>query len=206
MRDAERDAPRTGQARSRLGRPRAATMRVGAALAAALFGLVAATAGSAATYNLGDLTGTVSATEILKVKTVDFLTFTLDTPTGYALSALDITVNTVAGSNFRPVIGLYAGNTLIATTASSAAGKAATLSFSVADSLTNGTYSLGIGGWIAKFPANIAQASSSAYFNNGTYTVRIDPTISPVPLPAGGLLLVTGLCALALSRRRARAS
>ena len=157
---------------------------------------------SAATFNLGDVTAGVVATETLTIQTIDFIEFSFAAPTGSTVSMLDIAVTTMAGSNFRPIIGLYFDDTLVAQNDSRAFGGTASLSFSGLDVPAEGSYTLGVGGWISRFTTDIADASSTAFFRNGTYELSITPTISPVPLPAGGLLLITGLGALALGRRR----
>ncbi|MBN2629971.1 MAG: VPLPA-CTERM sorting domain-containing protein [Rhodobacteraceae bacterium] len=169
--------------------------------------LVASTlSSSAATYNLGDATGGATFANVLKVRTVDLIQFSLDAPSSYALSGLDISMTSKAGSNLRESIGLYFGSTLLATATSSVAGNAATLSFSGIGTLAEGSYTLGVAGWKASFTPDLANVSSSAFFGNGSYTVSITPSISVVPLPAGGMLLLTALGALGLARRTKRAA
>lgn len=165
--------------------------------------LVASTVtASAATFNLGDVTAGITTTETLTIQTIDFVEFSLDAPNGSYVSMLDIAVTTVPGSNFRPIIGLYFDGTLVAQNDSRVFGGTASLSFSDTDVPADGNYTLGVGGWISRFTTDIADASSTAFFRNGTYELSITPTIGPVPLPAGGLLLLTGLCALVFGRRR----
>jgi hypothetical protein len=165
--------------------------------------IASATAGSAATYHLGDVTGGASTTKTLKVQTVDFLTFTLDAPSDFRVSAVEISVTSTKGSNFSEMIGLFSNSRLIATaSAVRGGGNTATLSFSGLNTLADGTYTLGVAGWKAYFTQDIADARSTAFFRNGSYTVTISPTISPVPLPAGGLLMLTGLGGLVLARRK----
>lgn len=167
--------------------------------------IASATAGSAATYNLGDVTGGASVTNTLRVRTVDFIQFSLDAPTGFLMSAVNISVTSTPGSNFSEMIALYSGATRIArASAVRGGGRTATLSFSGANTLAEGSYTLGIAAWNANFTPNIANVSSSAFFSNGRYTVTIAPTITAIPLPAGGLLMLTGLAALLLARRMRR--
>lgn len=174
-------------------------------LSACAFVFAAATAGSAATYNLGDVTNGVTVSKKLTVKTLDFFTFSLDAPSKSFVSGLEISVTSTARSNFSEMIGLYDGATLIGTaSAARGGGKTATLSFSSLTGLTEGTYTLGVGGWISHFKPNIADFFSTAFFRNGNYTVSITPTLTEVPLPAGGLLILTGLGALALTARKKR--
>lgn len=176
-------------------------MNVRSAILGSLLYAASATAGAAATYNIGNVTSAFAATETLTVQTLDFVEFTLDAPNGSFLSALDITVTSMAGSNFRPIIGLYANDTLIASNHSNLSGGTATLSFGDTIGPVGAAYTLGIGAWRSFFTTDIANARSTAYFNNGDYDISITPTISPVPLPAGGLLLLTGILALAFRRR-----
>lgn len=162
------------------------------------------TSGTAATYGLGNVTSGAITTNVLSVQTVDFIDFSFEAPAGSFVSMLNIFVTSTAGSNFRPIIGLYAGTALVASNDSGTFGGTASLSFSDLDVPIDGLYTLGIGAWKSSFPDDIANAGSTAYFSNGSYTARIEPTISPVPLPMGGLLLLTGLGALAFRQRKNR--
>jgi hypothetical protein len=171
---------------------------------ASAFAIALGAPSSAATYGLGDVTSGVITTNVLSVQTVDFIDFSFEAAAGSFVSMLNIFVTSTAGSNFRPIIGLYAGTALVASNDSGASGGTASLSFSGLNVLSDGFYTLGIGAWKSSFPDDIANAGSSAYFNNGSYTARIEPTISPVPLPMGGLLLLTGLGALAIKQRKNR--
>ena len=181
-------------------------MKLRKIVAAAALVAASATAGSAATYNLGDATYGATTTETLIKQTLDFIEFSFDAPAGYYVSALDISVTSVPGSNFRELIGLYSGSSLVATAQSPAAGSSAILSFSGAAVPAEGAYTLAIGGWKSYFTADIANAYSTAFFNNGQYSVNINPTLSAVPLPAGGLLLLTGFGAMAIARRKKRSA
>ena len=58
--------------------------------------------------------------------------------------------------------------------------------------------------WKPFFTEDMAYARSTPYLKNGNYTVSITPTLTEVPLPAGGLLILTGLGALALTARKKR--
>lgn len=177
-------------------------MRYARLLSAVLLSVATATAAPAATYNLGDVTNGVTTSRILTVQTVDFLNFSLSSNGGTYLSTLDISVTSRPGSNFRPIIGLYSGTTLVASHDSGVSGGTAVLSFSGLNVPTFGAYTLGVGAWKSTFGATLSNVSSTAFFNNGTYTVNIGTTISPVPLPAGGVLLLSGLATFALLRRR----
>ncbi len=174
-------------------------------LSAVLFVASAAT-GSATTYNLGDVTGGANSTKTLAVQKLDFISFTLNAPVGLIVSAFDIAVTSIPGSNLRTMIGLYSGNTLVASNDSGVGrgGGTATLHFDGATMLADGPYTLAIGGWKSFFTTDIANARSTAFFNNGRYSVSFTSTISAVPLPAGGFLLLTGLAALAMTRRKTR--
>jgi hypothetical protein len=177
-------------------------------LSAALV-LASAATGSAATYNLGDVTGGTTVSKVLTVKTLDFLNFSITAPTGFKLSGLVISATSTTGSNFSEAIGLYKGSTLFATAEAArgggrSGGKTATLSLADSPQLVPGAYTLGVGAWKAFFTPDIADARSTASFNNGTYSVSITPTITAVPLPAGGLLILTALGAIALAGRKKR--
>ncbi|MFL4472190.1 VPLPA-CTERM sorting domain-containing protein [Tateyamaria armeniaca] len=168
--------------------------------------VASATTGSAVTHILGDVTGGASTTQTLRVQTVDFIEFSLDASSGQSVSEMVISVTSTPGSNFREMIALYSGSGLVARSARGAGngGGTATLSFLGADALADGSYTLAIGAWKAFFPTNIAEARSTAYFNNGQYTATFAPSISVVPLPAGVLLLLSGFGALSVLRRRMR--
>ncbi len=174
-------------------------------LLAGALAVVSATASSAATYKYGDVTDGVTISNKLRKQSVDFIEFSLVAPDGFFVSALNISVTSKPGKNLSEVIGLYSSSGLMATAAAKrGGGNTATLSFSGANTPAEGTYTLGIAGWKAFFPDDMEDAYSTAFFGNGKYTVQIDPTLSAVPLPAGGLLLLTGLGALAFGRRKTR--
>lgn len=159
---------------------------------------------SAATYNLGDVSAGGQTSQTLRVQSVDFIDFTLDAP-GASFSDFEISVTSTVGSNFREMIGLYSGTRLVAQSARGAGngGGTASLSFTGADALADGSYTLAIGAWRAFFPTDIAGARSTAYFSNGSYTAEFSP-VTPVPLPAGLLLTLSGLGAFAMLRRKER--
>jgi hypothetical protein len=174
-------------------------------LLACLLSVASAVTAAAATYRLGDVTDGITATHSLRVQTVDFLEFSLDAPRGSKVSALTISVTSTKGSNFSEMIALYSDGALLsAASAVRGGGNTATLTFSGATALADGVYTLGVAGWKAFFTPGIADARSTAFFRNGNYTVQIDSTISAVPLPAGVLLLISGVGAIALTRRKAR--
>lgn len=174
-------------------------------LLAGLLSIASAMTATSATYNLGDVTHGATATNTLRVQTVDFLDFSLNAAPGYEISDLTISVTSTIGSNFSEMIALYSGGSLISTaSAIRGGGNTATLTFSGATALANGAYTLGVAGWRAFFTPDIAGARSTAYFNRGLYTVQIDSTLSPVPLPAGVLLMISGFGAIAVMRRKTR--
>ena len=163
-----------------------------------------ATTGFAATYILGDVTGGASTTQTLRVRTIDFIEFTVGTPGGSPTTDLIISVTSTPGSNFREIIALYSGSTLVAQSdrGKGNGGGTATLSLVGPNALASGSYALGVGAWRSFFTASKADARSTAYFNNGSYTADFAPQVSPVPLPAGAVMLLTGIGAFAFARRK----
>ncbi|MFN4156344.1 MAG: VPLPA-CTERM sorting domain-containing protein [Paracoccaceae bacterium] len=167
--------------------------------------IASALAGTAATYNLGDVTGGATISNTLTKQTVDFVNFSLDAPGGFALSSLDISVKSTAKSNFTESIALYFGSALVAkAVAVQGGGNGVALSFSGPTMLAAGNYTLGIAGWKAFFTPDVKGAYSTAFFNNGKYSVNIETSLAAVPVPAGGLLLLSGLGMLAFARRKTR--
>ncbi len=164
-----------------------------------------ASAGLAATHILGDVTGGASTTQTLSVQTLDFIEFTVGTSGGPA-TELTISVTSAPRSNFREIIALYSGSTLVAqsTRGSGNGGGGTTLSFLGVDALASGSYSLGVSAWKAFFTADKADARSTAFFNNGIYTADFSSPVSPVPLPAGAVMLLSGVGAFAVARRKMR--
>ncbi len=179
------------------------------ALAAALC-LASALPGHAVTCapNLGTLSSATTCTDVLSVQTIDWIDFSLASNSGFGVTDFSITVRTTAGSNFNPVLGLYSRGNLIATTGNygGSHGVPLTLSFTGAPALADGLYRLGIAGRNGFFTQNIANARSTAYFRNGSYTLDFATTIGAVPLPASAMLLLTALGALGFARRNRRAA
>lgn len=176
--------------------------------AAAAIIFATATAGSAAVCgaDLGDVTVGASCTDSIAVKTIDWIDFSLDAPDGFRVSSLDITVTTVSGSNFNPVLAVYSGTSLVDSTGNygGAQGVPLTLSLNGATALDDGSYTLGIGARSTFFLDPKDGSYSTAFFNNGNYSLAIETTLSQVPLPAGGLMVLTGLGAFAVARRKQR--
>ena len=182
------------------------TLLAGAALA------VSAMAASAATLDtdLGDATNGANGSGTATVRSLDFIGFSLDTPEGFFLAEIDISFFSNVGSNLDETFGLYSDGVLIARTPNfplNRSGQGAVLSFDslpLENALDNGDYVLAFGGAKSNFTPNLADATSSANFRDGSYTVSIDTRLAPVPLPAGGLLVLSGLGAFAVARRKKR--
>lgn len=183
-------------------------MNIRSSLLAVALVVGSALSAQAATYNIGVLpTDGVTAQNTLVRRTVDFINFTLDAPSGMYLHGLNITVTSTAGSNFSEMIALYSGSTFIkSASAARGGGNGATLTFDSMRPLAEGGYTLVIGGWVTRFDPDIANVRSSANFRNGAYTANITPTFAAIPLPAGGMLLISALAGLVWLRRRQRAA
>ncbi|WP_300037092.1 VPLPA-CTERM sorting domain-containing protein [uncultured Roseobacter sp.] len=182
-------------------------------MAGALFA-VSSIAASAATLDidLGDATMGAAGAGTATPRELDYIGFSLDTPEGYFLAEIDITFFSNVGSNLDETFGLYSDGILIARTSNfplNRSGQGAVLSFDslpLENALGNGDYVLAFGGAKSNFTTNLSEATSSANFGDGSYTVSIDTRLAPVPLPAGGLLVISGLGALAVARRKKRLS
>lgn len=160
--------------------------------------------------NLELNTASATCPGTLEVQSIDWIDVTIDTGVGNLLDGLSFTAQTEAGSNFNPVLALYSGNQLIQSTGNWGGTQGVPLTLAISDpaALTSGIYQLGIAGRNAFFTPDIADARSTAFFNNGSYTVDAEVSvtaIAAVPLPAGAVLLLTGLGALGCARRNRRA-
>jgi hypothetical protein len=157
-----------------------------------------ATSASAITVNLGDVTtGTSTTGTIVGTQNGDFYNFSLNAAPAYAVTTLDIDT---LGSDFRADIGLYDA---IGTKIADNAGFSGVTRILLQDGagLANGDYTLVIGAYNVNYTADINDVSFNG-FPSGDYNLNIGTTVSQVPLPAGGLLLLTGLAGITGVKRR----
>ena len=175
-------------------------MTIKTILSAALITAASATLASAATIDLGDVTTGASTTgEIVGTKNGDFYTFSLNAASGFGVTMLDIDT---AGSDFGTDIALYDSNDMLVAENNNGPNTSPA-SRILLDSgvIANGDYTLVVGAWNVNFATNLADISFNG-FPSGDYNVNIQTTVSAVPLPAGGLLLLSGLAGIATVRRR----
>jgi hypothetical protein len=176
-------------------------MTIKTILAATAIVAASMTAASAATINLGDVTGGTSTTgAIVGTKNGEFYNFSLNAASGFAVTTLDIDM---AGSAFNTDIGLYdgAGKLIAQNTSRTAVSPASRILLNGVDVAPNGDYTLVVGAWNVDFTEDLADISFNG-FPSGAYNVSIGTTVSAVPLPAGGLLLLSGLAGVAAIKRR----
>lgn len=173
-------------------------------LSAAVFAVASATMATAATFNLGDATnGAATTGTIVGTKNGDFYQFTLNALPGFAVTTLDIDT---ANSDFGTDIGLYDSNNMLVAQSNNGPNTtpASRIFLNGLNVAPNGSYTLAVGAWNVNFTQNLADVSFNG-FPSGDYNVNISTAVSAVPLPAGGVLLLTGLAgAVGLKRRKKR--
>lgn len=166
--------------------------------------VASAVTATAATVNLGDVTaGTSTSGAIVGTKNGDFYTFSLNAAPGFGVTTLDIDTE---GSDFGTDIGLYDSNDNLVAQAQNGPNTSPASRILLDGVLTeNGDYTLVVGAWNVNYTPNLADISFNG-FPSGDYNVNISTTITAVPLPAGGLLLLSGLLGVAgVQRRKKRA-
>jgi hypothetical protein len=154
-------------------------------------------AANAATIDLEDITITgASETGSISNRVVDLWEFTLSATTRLDISAwFD-----VSSSNRQFEIGLYnSAGALIASDINFGGNEPARIILSGSNAAVAGDYTLATGAWNAAITPLLGDIGLGGY-PSGAYSANID--VSPVPLPAGGLLLASGLLGLGWARRR----
>lgn len=181
-------------------------MKIRNLLAAAALVLGVSAPAFAATYNLGSANAGVSTSQTLVgTQVFDTFTFSIDTVSpGFAVT--EISIDTI-GSSFDTEIGLFdSANNFIASNRNGVGiSPASKLTLSNALGLVTGSYTLVLGAWNINFGPTLADTDANG-FPSGNYNVNISSTVSPVPVPAAGLMLLTGLLGFAGLRRRQRLS
>ena len=169
----------------------------------------------AATYSLGNVTNGYSSNFDLFSQTIDFFEFSVDAAPGFQVTGFEITVISDEDTNLFPVIALAdSTGTIIDQTPNTNGGNAndgvpIILSLIGEPALADGSYTAAVGGWITNFVSPITDSTSTANFNRGratNYSFEITTEISPIPLPAGAVLLLSGFGALAFAQKKRRQS
>ena len=180
-------------------------MTIKSILAAAVIVAASVTAAAAATVNLGDVTnGTTTSGEIVGTKNGDFYNFSLNAFSGFAVTTLDIDT---ARSDFGSDIALYDSNDQLVAQNNNGpnTSPASRILLTGLGAPANGNYTLVIGAWNVNFTQDLSDISFNG-FPSGDYNLNINTTVSVVPLPAGGLLLLSGIAGIAGVQRRKKRS
>ena len=180
-------------------------MKIKNILSALAIATIAATGASAATINVGEVSGSFSAGGSLESGGMDVYNFSIADGGSY------LTINVGAdGSDIDTHIGLYNSDGYrVARNDDGGRGLNSRLRFggtSSRDMLAAGDYTLAVSSFWTDF-TRLFRNITPGDGQGGDYFVRIrtdapETDVAAVPLPAGGLLLLTGLLGLAAARRK----